>query len=47
MTLVVPPTVHEPDLEFNATVILVRPDGAQAQLEIVIMDTEITASNPG
>ena len=47
VTLEVPPTVHEADLEFNATVILVRPEGVSAGLEINIMDTGITALNPG
>ena len=46
-TLEVPSTVDECDVAFNATVILVRPEGALAHLEINIMDTEITAQNPG
>ena len=47
MTLEVPPFVHEHELEFTATVLLVRPELLQASLEINLMDTEITALNPG
>ena len=47
MTLEVPPVVRESKFEFTATVVLVRPAVSQASLEINLMDTEITALNPG
>ena len=47
MTLEVPPVVHENEFEFTATVVLVRPEKVHAILEINLMDTEITALNPG
>ena len=48
VTLNVPPVIHEPELEFTATVLLVRPQIlTQASLGINLMDTEITALNPG
>ena len=47
VTLEVPSVVREHDLEFTASVFLVRPEVSQARLEINLMDTEITALNPG
>ena len=47
MTLEAPPTIHESNLEFNVTVILLRREETLTRLEIDIMDTEITAINPG
>ena len=47
VTLEVPPVVRESELEFTATVVLVRPEKLHAILEINLMDTEITALNPG
>ena len=47
MTLEVPPVVRESELEFTATVVLVRPESIEGRLEINLMDTEITALNPG
>ena len=47
MTLEVPSTVHESEPDFNATVILLRPEVAPIRLEVDIMDKEITAINPG
>ena len=47
MTLEVPSVVGESELEFTASVLLVRPELSQAALEINLIDTEITASNPG
>ena len=45
MTLEVPPVVHESELQFTASVKLVRPAILNVRLEIDIMDTEITALN--
>ena len=47
MTLEVPPVVRESEFEFTATVVLVRPESIEGSLEINLMDTEITALNPG
>ena len=47
VTLEVPPIVCESELEFTASVILVRPAVSQTTLEINIMDTGITARSPG
>ena len=47
VTMEVPPVVRESDLDFTASVFLVKPEVSTASLEINLMDTEITALNPG
>ena len=47
MTLEVPHVIHEFELKFTASVLLLRPEVSQASLEINLNDTEITAHNPG
>ena len=47
VTLEVPPVVREAQREFTASVLLVRPEILGVTLEISLMDTEITALNPG
>ena len=47
VTLEVPPVVREYQLEFTASVLLVRPEILRVTLEINLMDNGITALNPG
>ena len=47
VTLEAPSVAHEAEFQFNVSVLLVRPEVSQASLEINLMDTEITALNPG
>ena len=47
VTLVVPLVVRENEFEFTTSVLLVRPEVLQTRLEINLMDTPVTALNPG